>query len=282
MEFVEGTDLATVVQHRGALPVAEACDCIRQAANGLQHAFEKSTVHRDIKPHNLMLSSDGQIRIRDFGLAGFATESAIIDVESGVGASDTPPLHLTTFGSLMATPDYIAPEQACDAHSADIRADIYRLGCTLYFLLTGQPPFAADTVPAKLKAHAEKSLAIEVTDAPQGTTGKGVIRFVGSDTIDKHLVFKGNNGTLLLDGQWLQTRRSGAADASQRNASRSDDDPAENPVSRTAPIPEVSIIKDKCIGEIFLRFSPSGQELARLLAAVAELGSLGRRIQSEM
>ena len=110
MEFVEGTDLATVVQQRGALPVAEACDCILQAAEGLQHAHEKGMVHRDIKPHNLMLSPNGQVRILDFGLAGFATESAILEVDTGVGTEgDTTPLHLTTFGSVMGTPDYIAP-----------------------------------------------------------------------------------------------------------------------------------------------------------------------------
>jgi serine/threonine protein kinase len=157
MEFVEGTDLATVVKHRGALPVDEACDCIRQAAEGLQHAHEKGMVHRDIKPHNLMLSPDGQVRILDFGLAGFATESAILEADStGADERGTTPLHLTTFGSVMGTPDYIAPEQARDAHSADIRADIYSLGCTLCFLLKGEAPFEADSVVDKLKAHAEQ------------------------------------------------------------------------------------------------------------------------------
>ena len=157
MEFVEGTDLATVVKHRGALPVDEACDCIRQAAEGLQHAHEKGMVHRDIKPHNLMLSPDGQVRILDFGLAGFATESAILEADStGADERGTTPLHLTTFGSVMGTPDYIAPEQARDAHSADIRADIYSLGCTLCFLLKGEAPFEADSVVDKLKAHADQ------------------------------------------------------------------------------------------------------------------------------
>lgn len=157
MEFVEGIDLATVVQQRGPLAVEEACDQIRQAAVGLQHAFEKGMVHRDIKPHNLMLSPNGQVRILDFGLAGFATESAILEADSAGGnEGDTTPLHLTTFGSVMGTPDYIAPEQARDAHSADIRADIYSLGCTLCFLLSGKAPFAANSVVDKLKAHVEQ------------------------------------------------------------------------------------------------------------------------------
>jgi uncharacterized protein (TIGR03067 family) len=184
MEFVEGTDLATVIQDRGALPIDEACDCIRQAARGLQHAHEKGLVHRDIKPHNLMLvgraadagETGGRraiepgatedvctpetrptVKILDFGLASFATESAIIEADStDENDGHTTPLHLTSFGSVMGTPDYIAPEQAQDAHSADIRADIYSLGCTLYFLLSGKTPHAGDSVVEKLRAHAER------------------------------------------------------------------------------------------------------------------------------
>ena len=141
MEFVDGTDLASVIKQRGPLPVSEACDCIRQAALGLQHAHEKGMVHRDIKPHNLMLSPNGQVRILDFGLAGFAAESAIIEAKSDEVESGAcmVPMHLTSIGSVMGTPDFIAPEQAKDAHSADIRADIYSLGCTLHYLLDVQP-----------------------------------------------------------------------------------------------------------------------------------------------
>lgn len=176
MEFVEGTDLASIVKQRGPMSVAEACDCIRQAAEGLQHAHEKGMVHRDIKPHNLMLASGGQVRILDFGLAGFATEvgqafqpdsngqltSEIESVLERSGQAGKPDLHLTSAGSVMGTPDYMAPEQAKDAHSADIRADIYSLGCTLQFLLTGRPPFEADNIVSKLKAHAN--------DTPQSLT----------------------------------------------------------------------------------------------------------------
>jgi uncharacterized protein (TIGR03067 family) len=180
MEFVEGTDLDSVVKSRGPLPVAEACECIRQAAIGLQHAHDKGMVHRDIKPHNLMRAADGQVRILDFGLAGFATaieqdgddstaptrkgsgsSMADGDITAGGNASDSIPTHLThaaahltRMGSVMGTPDYIAPEQAIDAHAADIRADIYSLGCTLFYLLTGRPPFHEGNVVDKLKAHA--------------------------------------------------------------------------------------------------------------------------------
>ena len=154
MEFVEGADLATVVQQRGPMSIAEACDCIRQAARGLQHAHEKGMVHRDIKPHNLMMSPDGQVRILDFGLANFATEAAWSEAAAPASSES---MHLTSVGSVMGTLDYIAPEQARNAHAADIRADIYSLGCTLYYLLTGRPPFTADAVVDKLKAHTQEA-----------------------------------------------------------------------------------------------------------------------------
>jgi hypothetical protein len=144
MEFVEGTSLAEVVKVRGALPVAYACDYIRQAALGLQHAFEQGMVHRDIKPHNLMLTPRGKVKILDFGLARFARET-------GQQAQ------LTAAGVVMGTPDFIAPEQATDPRKADIRADIYSLGCTLYYLLTAQVPFPEGTALQKVMAHLEDS-----------------------------------------------------------------------------------------------------------------------------
>jgi uncharacterized protein (TIGR03067 family) len=174
MEFVDGTDLATVVHERGSLPVAEACVYIGQAAVGLQHAHELGMVHRDIKPHNLMVAARGQVRILDFGLAGFASlecgDSSPLSLpetadrqptgtEGKQGGDESPhsKAHLTALGSVMGTPDYMAPEQAADAHSADIRADIYSLGCTLHFLLSGKPPFEADNAIEKIMAHAEES-----------------------------------------------------------------------------------------------------------------------------
>jgi WD40 repeat protein/tRNA A-37 threonylcarbamoyl transferase component Bud32 len=140
MEYVEGTTLARLVQEQGPLPVDRACDYARQAALGLQHAHERGMVHRDIKPHNLMLTADGQVKILDFGLARFATERSVAAA-------------LTEANAVMGTPDYIAPEQANDAHQADIRADIYSLGCTLYHLLTGRPPFPEGTALQKIKCH---------------------------------------------------------------------------------------------------------------------------------
>jgi WD40 repeat protein/tRNA A-37 threonylcarbamoyl transferase component Bud32 len=143
MEYVEGTDLGRLVQERGPRPVDRACDYVRQAALGLQYAFEQGMVHRDLKPHNLMLTPDGRVKILDFGLAHFASEAAPAACRTGTGI-------------VLGTVDYIAPEQADNAHQADIRSDIYSLGCTLYHLLAGQPPFPTGTPIQKVMAHVEK------------------------------------------------------------------------------------------------------------------------------
>jgi serine/threonine protein kinase len=144
MEFVEGQSLDRFVQQRGRLPVAEACDYVRQAALGLQHAWERGMVHRDIKPQNLMRTPHGQIKVLDFGLARFLAEG-----KSGSA--------LTQFGMVMGTPDYIAPEQAHDSRAADTRSDIYSLGCTFYYLLTGRVPFPEGSTLQKLMAQVEKA-----------------------------------------------------------------------------------------------------------------------------
>jgi len=135
MEYVEGKNLARLVEEKGPLPLEEACDYTRQAALGLQYAHELGMVHRDIKPQNLMVTGKGQLKILDFGLAGFTGER---DESQAAG-----------YGSTIGTPNYMAPEQAQDAHSADIRADIYSLGCTLYFLLTGKSPFPNNSTNRK-------------------------------------------------------------------------------------------------------------------------------------
>ncbi len=144
MEFVEGTSLDRLVAEQGPLPVAQACAYARQAALGLQHAFERGMVHRDIKPANLIRTPEGTIKILDFGLARFVSEST----SGGV---------LTEPGAVVGTPDYMAPEQALDPRQADIRADIYGLGCTLYHLLAGRPPFPEGTLLQKLLAHQERT-----------------------------------------------------------------------------------------------------------------------------
>jgi serine/threonine protein kinase len=158
MEYVEGTDLARLVKQCGPLPVMQACAYVRQAALGLQHAHQRGLVHRDIKPHNLIMSlREGRIKVADLGLARLpraANEEATAAL-AGSKTSDglTPPGAVA-----MGTLDYLAPEQALNFHAADIRADIYSLGCTLWYLLIGQPPFPNGTLAEKLLSHQSKEV----------------------------------------------------------------------------------------------------------------------------
>ncbi|HEX4146605.1 MAG TPA: protein kinase [Pirellulales bacterium] len=143
MEYVDGQDLSQVVKQRGPLPVVNAVYYAHQAALGLQHAHEHGMVHRDIKPNNLILSVQAKrhlVKILDFGLAK-ATSEKVANSE------------LTGSGQILGTPDYMAPEQSLDSQNADIRADIYSLGCTLYYMLAGRPPFEGASVFALLAAH---------------------------------------------------------------------------------------------------------------------------------
>jgi serine/threonine protein kinase len=164
MEFVPGEELGKLVRSRGRLPIVHACYYAQQVANGLQHAHEKGMVHRDIKPANLILRVEGKkhtIKILDFGLAKLTSERGF---NSG----------LTGEGRMLGTPDYIAPEQILDAQSAGIQADIYSLGCTLYFLLTGQPPFQGNSLFELLKKHQEEDaapLALTRPDVPDELAG---------------------------------------------------------------------------------------------------------------
>jgi anti-sigma factor RsiW/antitoxin (DNA-binding transcriptional repressor) of toxin-antitoxin stability system len=144
MEYVEGCSLADLLAREGPLPITHACHYVRQAALGLQHAFEQGMVHRDLKPHNLMLTPNGMVKVLDFGLAKLASEQSRIGGE------------LTQENAVMGTPEYMAPEQAINTKAADIRADIYALGCTLYCLLAGRPPFGGDNPLSIILAHAQE------------------------------------------------------------------------------------------------------------------------------
>jgi WD40 repeat protein/tRNA A-37 threonylcarbamoyl transferase component Bud32 len=136
MEYVPGEPLSEVVR-AGPLPVADACRAARDAARGLAAAHAAGLVHRDVKPSNLIRTPDGLTKILDFGL--------VTDDDRLAG--------LTGENMVVGTPDYIAPEQAEDAHLADARADVYGLGCTLYHLLAGRVPFPGESVLRKLDAH---------------------------------------------------------------------------------------------------------------------------------
>jgi len=153
MEFVEGTDLQVMVKQRGPLPYREAAEYIRQAADGLAHAHDVGLVHRDIKPANLLVDTRGTVKVLDMGLARF-------DEDDSTKAS----LTVAHEENVLGTADYLAPEQALNSHTVDRRADIYSLGCTLYFILTGHPPFPEGTLAQRLLKHQTTEPAPIVND----------------------------------------------------------------------------------------------------------------------
>ena len=161
MQFVDGPDLEQVLEEIGRFEPADACEIIRQTALGLEHIGQQKLVHRDIKPSNILLTRTGQAKITDLGIAMLRNAEQL-------------ETSMTLVGSMMGTPDYIAPEQITQCTGVDIRADIYSLGCTLYCLLSGKSPFNGPgytTLTAKLLAHANKtppSLAEAHAEIPEG------------------------------------------------------------------------------------------------------------------
>jgi serine/threonine protein kinase/nitrous oxidase accessory protein NosD len=143
MELIDGMDLGRLLQREpDGLPVGLACDYIRQAALGLQHAHEKGLVHRDVKPSNLMATRDGLVKVLDLGLAC-------------IRSAEQSETRLTRPGAMMGTPDYMPPEQFNNAQAVDERSDVYSLGCTLYHLLAGKPPFPEGTIMEKMRHHCD-------------------------------------------------------------------------------------------------------------------------------
>lgn len=138
-EFIEGVNVRDLVQSKGPLPLAEAVSYTLQVADALAHAAQRNIVHRDIKPSNLLVTPTGQAKLIDMGLARLREVDAAAD--------------LTASGVTLGTFDYISPEQARDPRNTDVRSDIYSLGCTFFFMLTGRPPFLGGTMLQKLLQH---------------------------------------------------------------------------------------------------------------------------------
>ncbi|MGO9112680.1 MAG: efflux RND transporter periplasmic adaptor subunit [Thermoguttaceae bacterium] len=166
MEFVDGLDLAEMVRRLGPLPTAEACELVRRTALALQCAYEHGLVHRDIKPSNIMLARSGEVKLLDLGLARFYAEGGGSAEPASAGEE------MTGTGQAMGTADYMAPEQASDSRTVDIRADLYSLGCTLYKLLSGRAPFSGPEYRStldKLNAHVHQPVPPICSFAPEAT-----------------------------------------------------------------------------------------------------------------
>jgi serine/threonine protein kinase len=154
LEYVDGPNLDQLVRKQGPLPVGLACDYVKQTANGLQAAHTLGMVHRDIKPANILVQrrglqdhSPGLIKISDFGLARLHSPETSVDAPNHAGTI------LAKANTVMGTPDYLSPEQARNLHKTDIRSDLYSLGCTFHYLLTGQTPFPGGAALEKLIRH---------------------------------------------------------------------------------------------------------------------------------
>src|SRR6266851_10130295 len=204
-EFVEGETLRALVERRGRLPVADAINYLLQIATGLAHAAERGVVHRDIKPSNIIITPTGRAKLVDMGLA--RSQSPQADIA------------LTQSGVTLGTFDYISPEQALEPRDADVRSDIYSLGCTFYHVLTGQTPTPEGTAAKKLHHHQHeppvdpRQLNPEIPDEVAGILARMIAkdpkdRYQRAEHLVQHLLLQAHklggvpelpNGVLFVD-----------------------------------------------------------------------------------
>jgi serine/threonine protein kinase len=171
MEYVDGSSLQDIVEKCGPMDVSRGAHYMRQAALGLQHLHEAGLVHRDIKPSDLLVDRSGTVKIIDLGLCRFVNDMPYVPIPK-------------YDGQVLGTPDYVAPEQALDPSSADVRADIYSLGATFYFCLAGRPPFPEGTEAQKVRWHQTRQ------PEPIRRLQSGVLGWVGLAVLIERMMAK--------------------------------------------------------------------------------------------
>jgi eukaryotic-like serine/threonine-protein kinase len=232
LEYIEGTNLEKLVGKEGKLSASRAVDAIRQAAEGLGHAHTGGLVHRDVKPSNILVDKQGVVKLLDLGLARFFRDE---EEES---------LTLKHDEKVLGTADYLSPEQAIDSHGVDHRADIYSLGCTLYYALSGHPPFNDGTLVQRMLAHQTRpvpKIEDERPDLPPGLqpildkamAKKAADRYQSAtDFVDELTVWLLKNG----DADWRKKNRQLAAAATLSGGPEGESDRPATPPGGTPSV----------------------------------------------
>jgi serine/threonine protein kinase len=225
MEYVPGRDLQSIVASEGPLDFVDAARYVAQAARGLHYAHDAGLIHRDVKPANVLLDDHGSIKILDLGLALFARD----------GEASLTLLHNE---NVLGTADYLAPEQALSSHDVDSRADIYSLGCTLYFLLTGHPPFAEGTLAQRIAKHQSKMPPDIREDRPNCPVGllNICVKMIQKDP--QHRYHRMHDVADALEG-WVRTQETVRVAVRSEPTARSS--PAPAPARCDVDLPQVRI-----------------------------------------
>jgi serine/threonine protein kinase len=238
MEYVEGSDLAALVKKEGPLPIETSVNYILQAARGLEAAHAEGIVHRDMKPANLLVDRKGTVKVLDMGLAR-------MNLADGTGGGD-----LTATGAVFGTVDYMAPEQALDTKQADARADVYSLGCTLFYLLTARATFDGDSLAAKLLAHQTQPvppLRSVRKDVPERLDAV-FLRMVARKVEDRYQSMTAVIGDLQSFSARIEARGASAADTPTVTFAAAE---ANAPTKKLAVVQKTWAVSFKALGAIF-------------------------------